>query len=167
MNNQIFQTLKELPIPLSQAQCVLHKQTPHFLSEYPSDAELVGHCVVKLVDNNNNKDTNQITLLSFGGNKDSRHTLIMKYVTSFGRFMYVRKCKNNNKKVTEVELYRQFDGDKEIIKQYLKVNVYNLKYYVTLFHNIKKTNKKYSMIPIWTKIHIVQFIFSLLDMQIN
>ncbi|ETO06353.1 hypothetical protein RFI_31042 [Reticulomyxa filosa] len=103
ISNLIFQTLKELSIPLSQVQCVLHKHELlicggsgqracysydtikneyKFICEYPSDAELVGHCIVKLVDNNNNKDTNQITLLSFGGDKDSRHTLIMKYVNN-------------------------------------------------------------------------------------
>ncbi|ETO16697.1 hypothetical protein RFI_20641 [Reticulomyxa filosa] len=93
-----FQNLKDLPIPLSDSQCVLHKHellicggfkqkacyTYHtlkneykFICEYPSDVEINGHCVVKLVDNN--KDTNQVTLLSFGGKK--KHTLTMKYVS--------------------------------------------------------------------------------------
>ncbi|ETO32303.1 hypothetical protein RFI_04812 [Reticulomyxa filosa] len=35
--------------------------------------------VVKLVDKDNNKDNNKITLLSFGG--DYNHTLMMKYIS--------------------------------------------------------------------------------------
>ncbi|ETO11069.1 hypothetical protein RFI_26307, partial [Reticulomyxa filosa] len=104
-SNTHFQTLKELPTPLSQSPCVLHKNellicggasqracySYHTLKneyklicEYPSDVYLSGHCVVKLVDSNSNndKDNNQITLLSFGGyNKDTRHTLVMKYIS--------------------------------------------------------------------------------------
>ncbi|ETO01781.1 hypothetical protein RFI_35658, partial [Reticulomyxa filosa] len=92
-----FQSLKDLSIPLSQAQCVLykheilicggHKQRDcysynilkdeyKFICDYPSDITLWGHCVVKLIDKNNKND-NEITLLSFGG-KD-KHTLMMKY----------------------------------------------------------------------------------------
>ncbi|ETO04849.1 hypothetical protein RFI_32550, partial [Reticulomyxa filosa] len=98
MSNQTFQTLKELPIPLDQTQCVPHKHeliicgglnqrgcySYHTLRneykiicKYPSDVTLNGHCVVKLVDNN--KDKNDITLLSFGGYY--KHTLVMKYVS--------------------------------------------------------------------------------------
>ncbi|ETO20137.1 hypothetical protein RFI_17079 [Reticulomyxa filosa] len=103
MSNQTFQTLKELPNPLKESQCVLHKHellicggydqracySYHtlkneykFICEYPSDVKLVGHCVLKLVDNNN-KDKNQITLLSFGSNwnGENKHTLVMKYVS--------------------------------------------------------------------------------------
>ncbi|ETO06701.1 hypothetical protein RFI_30692, partial [Reticulomyxa filosa] len=98
--NTHFQTLKELPTPLRDSQCVLHKyellicggfgqnacysyhipkNEYKFICEYPSDVELWGHCVVKLVDNNNNnKHRNQITLLSFGG-YGNKHTLVMKY----------------------------------------------------------------------------------------
>ncbi|ETO33560.1 hypothetical protein RFI_03542 [Reticulomyxa filosa] len=100
-----FQTLKELPIQLEQSQCVLHKHellicgcyveracySYHtlkdeykFICEYPSDVKLKGHCVVKLLDSNSNndKDNNQITLLSFGGSLiTKRHTLMMKYVS--------------------------------------------------------------------------------------
>ncbi|ETO11531.1 hypothetical protein RFI_25845 [Reticulomyxa filosa] len=53
MGNQIFQTLKNLPTPFFQPQ-------------------------LKLIDNNN-KDSNEITLLSFGG--EHKHTLMMKYVS--------------------------------------------------------------------------------------
>ncbi|ETO17535.1 hypothetical protein RFI_19786, partial [Reticulomyxa filosa] len=104
-NTASFQTLKDLPNPFHQAQCVLHKHellicggyyqrdcySYHtlkneykFICEYPSDIKLCGHCVVKLVDNNNNnsKYSNQITLLSFGGHQYSnKHTLVMKYVS--------------------------------------------------------------------------------------
>ncbi|ETO34285.1 hypothetical protein RFI_02809 [Reticulomyxa filosa] len=96
-----FQTLKELPTSFWQSQCVLHKHeilicggryqracySYHtlkneykFICEYPSDVTLMGHCVVKLVDNNN-KDINEITLLSFGGIYSEKHTLMMKYVS--------------------------------------------------------------------------------------
>ncbi|ETO36801.1 hypothetical protein RFI_00261, partial [Reticulomyxa filosa] len=100
MSNQIFQTLMESPILLDQSQCVLHKHellicggkgeracySYHtlkneykFFCDYPIGVELEGHCVVKLVDSNSNKDkdNNQITLLSFGGY--NKHTLVMKY----------------------------------------------------------------------------------------
>ncbi|ETO04600.1 hypothetical protein RFI_32796, partial [Reticulomyxa filosa] len=66
-----FKDVKNLPIPLAVSQCVSHK--------YPNDVQLVGHCVVKLVDNKNDKDSNEITLLSFGGHYN--HTLVMKYVS--------------------------------------------------------------------------------------
>ncbi|ETO11071.1 hypothetical protein RFI_26305 [Reticulomyxa filosa] len=97
-----FQSLKELSVPLYLSQRVLYKHeilicggyeeracySYHtlkneykFICEYPSDVDLIGHCVVKLVDNN--KDKNEITLLSFGSSLlgESKHTLIMKYVS--------------------------------------------------------------------------------------
>ncbi|ETO36584.1 hypothetical protein RFI_00478 [Reticulomyxa filosa] len=97
-----FQTLKKLPIPLDQTQCVLHKHellicgghnqracySYHilkneykFICKYPSHVILRGYCVVKLVDSN--KDNNQITLLSFGSTWGgyNKHTLVMKYVS--------------------------------------------------------------------------------------
>ncbi|ETO35197.1 WD repeat-containing protein, partial [Reticulomyxa filosa] len=98
MSNQIFQNLKELSTPLFQAQCVTHKHeilicggneqracySYHtikndykFICEYPSDVGLYEHCVVKMV--NNNKHSNQVTLLSFGGGH--KYTLLMKYVS--------------------------------------------------------------------------------------
>ncbi|ETO00299.1 hypothetical protein RFI_37148, partial [Reticulomyxa filosa] len=55
-----------------------------FICEYPSDVILNGHCVVKLVDSNSNndKDNNQITLLSFDRHLyTKKHTLVMKYVS--------------------------------------------------------------------------------------
>ncbi|ETO35901.1 hypothetical protein RFI_01165, partial [Reticulomyxa filosa] len=100
MSSQTFQSLKELPTPLSDPQCVLHnheilicggkcksvcysyhilRDEYKFICSYPNDITLEGHCVVKLVDNNS-KNSNEITLLSFGGNK-YKHTLVMKYVS--------------------------------------------------------------------------------------
>ncbi|ETO15633.1 hypothetical protein RFI_21730 [Reticulomyxa filosa] len=94
-----FQTLKDLPTPLSYPQYVIHKHeilicgsrnqrkcySYHtiknqykFICKYPSNVTLNKHCVVKLVDNNN-KESNQITLLSFGGRY--KHTLVMKYAS--------------------------------------------------------------------------------------
>ncbi|ETO17188.1 hypothetical protein RFI_20144 [Reticulomyxa filosa] len=112
-----FQTLKELPTPFKQAQCVLHKhellicggyqQTACYsyhtikneyklICEYPSNIYLCGHCVVKLVNNSNNKDTNQITLLSFGGLY--KHTLMMKYVSVWSNISNkLNKFNNYNK----------------------------------------------------------------------
>ncbi|ETN99703.1 hypothetical protein RFI_37767, partial [Reticulomyxa filosa] len=49
-----------------------------FICEYPRHISIRGHCVVKLIDDNN-KHSNQITLLSFGGCYE--HTLMMKYVS--------------------------------------------------------------------------------------
>ncbi|ETO24895.1 hypothetical protein RFI_12261 [Reticulomyxa filosa] len=100
-NTTPFQSLKALPTPLSQSQCVLYKHellicggynqrtcySYHTIKNeymnicsYPNNVKLDGHCVVKLIDNNN-KDSNEITLLSFGGDKNNRHTLVMKYVS--------------------------------------------------------------------------------------
>ncbi|ETO32870.1 hypothetical protein RFI_04246 [Reticulomyxa filosa] len=97
-----FQSLKDLPNPLYESQCVLHKHellicgsykqrscySYHilkneykFICEYPRGTKLWGHCVVKLVDNNS-KDSNQITLLSFGGPAyTKKYTFVMKYVS--------------------------------------------------------------------------------------
>ncbi|ETO15679.1 WD repeat-containing protein [Reticulomyxa filosa] len=111
-----FQTLKELPVSLSQSQCVPHKHELiicggqskrdcysydtlkneyKFICEYPSDVKLWGHCVVKLIDKNN-KDSNQITLLSFGGSEYiQRHTLVMKYVSVWSNISNKLKKSNN------------------------------------------------------------------------
>ncbi|ETO35050.1 hypothetical protein RFI_02024 [Reticulomyxa filosa] len=94
--------LKALPTPLYLSQCVLHKHellicggwdkracySYHtikneykLICEYPSDITLMGLCVVELV-GNNNKDSNEITLLSFGESSlIKKHTLMMKYVS--------------------------------------------------------------------------------------
>ncbi|ETO35640.1 WD repeat-containing protein [Reticulomyxa filosa] len=115
-----FQTLKALPIPLSHSQCILHKHeilicggkderacySYHtlkneykFICEYPSHVTLDGHCVVKLV-NNNNKDNNQITLLSFGGKY--KHTLVMKYVSIWN------DEDNKSKELNELNNYNEW-----------------------------------------------------------
>ncbi|ETO00431.1 hypothetical protein RFI_37011 [Reticulomyxa filosa] len=104
-----FQSVKNLPIPLSYSQCVLHKHeilvcggyyqrgcySYHtrknkykFICEYPSDVVLWGHCVVDLIDNNS-KDSNEITLLSFGG--WTKHTLVMKYVSVWSNSSEINK----------------------------------------------------------------------------
>ncbi|ETO36583.1 hypothetical protein RFI_00479 [Reticulomyxa filosa] len=119
MSNQIFQTLKELPTPLDESQCVIHKHellicggykqracySYHTLKneyklicEYPSHVKLYGHCVVKLV-NNNNKDRNQITLLSFGGAFE--HTLVMKYASVWSNISNKSNEFNNYNKWTK------------------------------------------------------------------
>ncbi|ETO33912.1 WD-40 repeat-containing protein, partial [Reticulomyxa filosa] len=108
--------LKELPIPLSQVQCVPYKHEIlicggkderacysydtlkneyKFICEYPSDVKLDGHCVVKLVDNNS-----QITLLSFGGSGyTNKHTLVMKYVSVWS---------GENKEIEKSKIYNEW-----------------------------------------------------------
>ncbi|ETO32817.1 hypothetical protein RFI_04297 [Reticulomyxa filosa] len=113
----LFQNLKALPTPLSYSQCVLHKHeilicggwdkrdcySYHtiknkykFICEFPSDIILEGHCVVKLI--NNNKDSDEITLLSFGGFYD--HTLVMKYVSVWSN--------NNDNEMNKPKNYNQW-----------------------------------------------------------
>ncbi|ETO14651.1 hypothetical protein RFI_22716 [Reticulomyxa filosa] len=108
-----FQDLKNLPTPLDQPQCVLHKHeilicgsqskgtcySYHtiknkykFICTYPSDVYLEGHCVVKLVDKD--KDRNEITLLSFGG--CYKHTLMMKYVSVWSDENEMNELNNYN-----------------------------------------------------------------------
>ncbi|ETO32859.1 WD-40 repeat protein [Reticulomyxa filosa] len=106
MGNQntttLFQNLKDLPTPLSQSQCVLHKNEilicggylqRDFYLLYPNDVGLYGHCVVKLV--HNNKYKNKITLLSFGGLYN--HTLIMEYTSVW----------NNNNRPIDIGSYSE------------------------------------------------------------
>ncbi|ETO24099.1 hypothetical protein RFI_13060 [Reticulomyxa filosa] len=90
-----FESLASLPIPLSQSQCVAHKQellicggywnsecySYHTIKNqykriciYPYEIKLRGHCVVKRVNRN---DPNDISLLSFGGMK--KHALTLRY----------------------------------------------------------------------------------------
>ncbi|ETO07559.1 zinc finger protein [Reticulomyxa filosa] len=142
MGNQTthFQTLKDLPTPLEQSQCVLHKHellicgcyqqracySYHtlkneykFICEYPGDVQLKGHCVVKLVDSNSNndKDNNQITLLSIGGSPyTKRHTLVMKYVS-------VWSDDNNNDDENENEMNKSKKFNQ--FNQFNKSNNYN------------------------------------------
>ncbi|ETO08861.1 hypothetical protein RFI_28526 [Reticulomyxa filosa] len=112
-----FQTLRDLPTQLDQAQCVLHKheilicggrneQTCYsydtlkneykFICDYPSHVKLHGHCVMRLIDNNN-KDRNQITLLSFGSMSygKNKHTLVMKYVSVWSNILNKSNEPNN------------------------------------------------------------------------
>ncbi|ETO07198.1 hypothetical protein RFI_30192 [Reticulomyxa filosa] len=95
--DKLFETLLPLPSPLYRGQCIsfnheilvcggYHNQkcySYHTIKRkykriclYPSNVELNGHCVIKLMDNNN---SHGITLLSFGGSP--KHTLMMKYVS--------------------------------------------------------------------------------------
>ncbi|ETO03079.1 hypothetical protein RFI_34331 [Reticulomyxa filosa] len=95
--------LCELPIPLRNSQCATQacysyhklKNEYEFTCEYPSYVELWGHCI-ELVDNDN-KDNNKITLLSFGG--DYNHTLMMKYLSVWS---------NISNKSNEVNNYNQW-----------------------------------------------------------
>ncbi|ETO01431.1 hypothetical protein RFI_36009 [Reticulomyxa filosa] len=133
-SNTHFQTLKELPTPLYQSQCVLHKHeflicggwhertcySYHtlkneykFICRYPSHVILRGHCVVKLVDSNSNndKDNNQITLLSFGGSKyTKKHTLVMKYVSVWSDDENQNEM-NRSKKLNEFNQFTKSNND--------------------------------------------------------
>ncbi|ETO03230.1 hypothetical protein RFI_34181, partial [Reticulomyxa filosa] len=120
-----FQTLKALPTPLSHSQCVLHKHeiiicggfyqgacySYHtlkneykFICEYPGNVRLWGHCAVKLADSNN-KDSNEITLLSFGGYY--KHTLVMKYVSVWDNHNNGNEM-NKSKKLNKSNNYNQW-----------------------------------------------------------
>ncbi|ETO13462.1 WD-40 repeat protein [Reticulomyxa filosa] len=95
-----FETLASLYVPFRLTQCIALKNeiiicggynqnscysyhtiknNYKFICEYPNEINLDTHCVLKMIDNNdtNNKDLNEITLLSFCG--ANKHTLIMKY----------------------------------------------------------------------------------------
>ncbi|ETO15624.1 hypothetical protein RFI_21740, partial [Reticulomyxa filosa] len=122
-NTTPFQNLKDLPNPLSESQCVLHKHEIlicggfyqsdccysyhilkneyEFICVYPSDVRLNEHCVVKLIDNNDNnsKGSNAISLLSFGG--EYKHTLIMKYVSVWDN-------DNNENKMNKSKNYNEW-----------------------------------------------------------
>ncbi|ETO31446.1 hypothetical protein RFI_05673, partial [Reticulomyxa filosa] len=95
-DNIPFLFLPSLPVPLYQSQCVVHNYeillfgdycnhdcySYHMIERkykricsYPSNVKLNGHCVIKLIPNNN--DSHDVTLLSFGGYP--KHTLVMKY----------------------------------------------------------------------------------------
>ncbi|ETO13385.1 hypothetical protein RFI_23990 [Reticulomyxa filosa] len=124
-NTALFQSLKELPTPLHQSQCILHKHellicggrneracySYHtlkneykFICEYPSKVKLFGHCVVKLLDSN--KDSNETTLLSFGGYYD--HTLIMKYVSVWSDDNNNENDDNETNKLNKLKNYNQW-----------------------------------------------------------
>ncbi|ETO03952.1 hypothetical protein RFI_33451, partial [Reticulomyxa filosa] len=82
MSNQTFQTLKELPIRLDHAQCVIHKHELLICGGWDKRDCYSYHKIkneYKLI-YNNNKDSNQITILSFGGDI-YKHTLVMKYIS--------------------------------------------------------------------------------------
>ncbi|ETO25449.1 hypothetical protein RFI_11687 [Reticulomyxa filosa] len=92
-----FETLGPFPDLFCQSQCIAYKHEILFcggyenshcysyhtvrnrykhICSYPANDSLSGHCVVRLLDNDN---PNDITLLSFGGN--IKHALVMKYVS--------------------------------------------------------------------------------------
>ncbi|ETO05904.1 hypothetical protein RFI_31492, partial [Reticulomyxa filosa] len=73
--NTPFQTLKELPTTFSSSQCVLYK---HEILICGGEYQRACYSYHTLKDEYN--DINQITLLSFGGD-ESKHTLVMKYVS--------------------------------------------------------------------------------------
>ncbi|ETO02095.1 WD repeat-containing protein [Reticulomyxa filosa] len=142
MSDQIFQRLIDLPFLLKDSQCVLHNdeilicggsdeqrcysyhtytREYKYITSYPSRVRLNGHCVVKLVDNNNNKDSNQITLLSFGSCMYGihRHTLVMKYVSVWNKSKKLKEPEFCNmwRPLMEPEIcsWRPLDDKKEII----------------------------------------------------
>ncbi|ETO27818.1 hypothetical protein RFI_09315, partial [Reticulomyxa filosa] len=111
-----FENVTPLPVPLSNVQCVTHKQeiiicggsneklcysyntiTNQYklICSYPENFKVIGQSVVKLM--SNNKDTNTITLLSVGGQgaMEEKSTWIMNYVSVWNEKL--RKPKNCNK----------------------------------------------------------------------
>ncbi|ETN99967.1 hypothetical protein RFI_37491 [Reticulomyxa filosa] len=73
--DQIFQTLNELTIPLIKSQCVLHKHEILICGCYNQNSCYSYHKTKNEYNFilYNNKNSNQITLLSFGGH--SKHTV--------------------------------------------------------------------------------------------
>ncbi|ETO15205.1 WD repeat-containing protein [Reticulomyxa filosa] len=109
-SSSLFETLPTLPFSFRTAQSVSHKDeiiicgdnngcySYHTLKNqyklicpYPKEVKLNGHCVVKIV-HKDNKNVNEVTLLSFGGqgSDEKKYTLIMKYISVW----------NNNGKIT-------------------------------------------------------------------
>ncbi|ETO26657.1 hypothetical protein RFI_10478 [Reticulomyxa filosa] len=96
-----FQALEDLPIPLTKSQCVLHKHEILICGGEDKRACYSYHTIKneynELVDNNN-KDDNQITLLSFGGSSYvRRYTLVMKYVSVWSNENEMNKSINSKK----------------------------------------------------------------------
>ncbi|ETO34797.1 hypothetical protein RFI_02290 [Reticulomyxa filosa] len=179
MSNQIFQNLKDLPTPLYRSQCVPHKHeilicggrhegacySYHTLKneyklicEYPSHVKLNGHCVVTLIDNNN-KDSSQITLLSFGGYKDSRHTLVMKYVSVWSNIsnnpnncnQWIPFTDNHNRPILIGRDYDDYQGVRAVIGgrsnhllfitySYNNISVFDLNTFQFIQHSILPTD---------------------------
>ncbi|ETO12125.1 hypothetical protein RFI_25250, partial [Reticulomyxa filosa] len=72
-NNKLHSLLKYFFHLLS---CICQSKSNYF--------DVAGHCVVKFTDNsNNNKDTNEITLLAFDAHR--KHVLMMKYVSVWNK----------------------------------------------------------------------------------
>ncbi|ETO05541.1 hypothetical protein RFI_31855, partial [Reticulomyxa filosa] len=79
MSNKAFQMLKDLPILFDKSQHMLHKHELFICGD------------------NNNKDSNQITLLSFGSNNydgKSKYTLVIKYISVWNNLL--NKLNNYN-----------------------------------------------------------------------
>ncbi|ETO23555.1 hypothetical protein RFI_13626 [Reticulomyxa filosa] len=115
-----FQRLKDLPTSLSNSQCVLHKHeiiicggygqracySYHtikdeykFICEYPSDVQLWGHSIVKLVDNNNNnKRNNEIILLVWSkiSNKSKNYNKWIPFTDNHNNPIIIGRYKDNS-----------------------------------------------------------------------
>ncbi|ETO16572.1 hypothetical protein RFI_20767 [Reticulomyxa filosa] len=119
-SNSLFETLSPLPFPLCYPQCLIYKDeiiicggykknecySYHIIKDqykyicsYPDNIILNGHCVIKI--EKNNYDLNDITLLSFGGEKDKeKYTFIMKYKSIWED--------NNNNKIKHINEWIPF-----------------------------------------------------------
>ncbi|ETO33113.1 hypothetical protein RFI_03992 [Reticulomyxa filosa] len=164
-----FQMLKVLPTSFERAQCVLYKHELlicggfgegncysydilkneyKFICEYPSHAKLFGHCVVKLLDNNNNKDSNEITLLSFGGYTFSeKYTLMMNKNYN----QWIPFTDNHNHPITIGRYEDNYEGARAVIGgsnnhllfiTYLfnDISVFNLNTFQFINHDVLPTN---------------------------
>ncbi|ETO03141.1 hypothetical protein RFI_34269 [Reticulomyxa filosa] len=93
LSNQNFQNLKDLLIPLSDSQCVLYKHELLICGGFKQRDCYSYHTLkdeYKTLcsddNNSNNKDSDEITLLSFGGSKYSKkHTLVMNYISVWNK----------------------------------------------------------------------------------
>ncbi|ETO03614.1 WD repeat-containing protein [Reticulomyxa filosa] len=119
-----FQSLASLPLPLQRAQCVIHKyeilicgsyrnnecysyhtlkNQYKYICSYPDDVTLLGHNVIKIMNNS----PSDIALLSFGGqgHNEKKHTLAMYYVSVWDETEIENKQKHYNQWLPYVDNY--------------------------------------------------------------
>ncbi|ETO35437.1 hypothetical protein RFI_01625, partial [Reticulomyxa filosa] len=122
-----FQDVKNVSSSFALPQCVRYKRkilickqracySYHtlkneykFVCEYPHEVKLFGHCVLKLEYHRNNKDSNGVTLLSFGGKHN--HTLVIKYISDIKR----NKSKNHNYPIQIGRKQDDYEGVRAVI----------------------------------------------------
>ncbi|ETO05011.1 hypothetical protein RFI_32386, partial [Reticulomyxa filosa] len=135
----------------------IHKCKYKRICSYPSDIKLNGHCVLKLINEDNSRN---ITLLSFGGYP--KHTLIMKYISVWNDEVehnneWIPLIDNNNKSIiigTDGDDYRG-------VRAKFSVNLLFITYYpnnITVFDLNTFRYIKNSILPIHDRINYHCFV---------